>query len=127
LIVDPPNGRLPALTPAAQKRVAERRARESGDSASYTDFNLTERCITRGLTGSVLPGGYNNGNAIVQSPGYVTIVNEMIHESRIVPLDGRPQPGAVDSQPSRRLTAATGTATRWWSRPRTSSIGRVWA
>jgi hypothetical protein len=93
LIVDPPNGRLPALTPAAQKRLAERRARESGDSASYTDFNLTERCITRGLTGSILPSGYNNGNAIVQSPGYVTIVNEMIHESRIVPLDGRPHPG----------------------------------
>jgi hypothetical protein len=92
LIVDPPNGRLPALTPAAQKHLAERRARESGNSASYTDFNLTERCITRGLTGSVLPGGYNNGNAIVQSPGYVTIVNEMIHESRIVPLDGRPHP-----------------------------------
>ena len=93
LIVDPPNGRMPALTPAAQKRLADRRARESGGSASYTDFNLTERCITRGLTGSVLPSGYNNGNAIVQSPGYVTIVNEMIHESRIVPLDGRPHPG----------------------------------
>jgi hypothetical protein len=93
LIVDPPNGRLPALTPAAQKRVAERRARESGESASFTDFNLTERCITRGLTGSVLPGGYNNGNEIVQAPGYVTFVNEMIHESRIVPLDGRPHAG----------------------------------
>jgi hypothetical protein len=92
LIVDPPNGRLPALTPAAQKRVAERRARENGNSASYTDFNLTERCITRGLVGSVLPGGYNNGNQIVQSPGYVTFVNEMIHESRVVPLDGRPHP-----------------------------------
>ena len=90
LIVDPPNGRLPAMTPAAQQRVAERRARENGNSASYTDFTLTERCITRGLTGSVLPGGYNNGNQIVQSPGYVTFVNEMIHESRIVPLDGRP-------------------------------------
>ena len=90
LIVDPPNGRLPAMTAAAQQRVAERRARENGDSASYTDFTLTERCITRGLTGSVLPGGYNNGNQIVQSPGYVTFVNEMIHESRIVPLDGRP-------------------------------------
>jgi hypothetical protein len=93
LIVDPPNGRLPALTPAAQKRLAERRARESGEAASFTDFNLTERCITRGLTGSVLPGGYNNGNEIVQAPGYVTFVNEMIHESRIVPLDGRPHPG----------------------------------
>jgi hypothetical protein len=93
LIVDPQNGRLPALTPAAQKRLADRRARESGDSASYTDFNLTERCITRGLTSSVLPGGYNNGNAIVQSPGYVTFVNEMVHESRVVPLDGRPHTG----------------------------------
>ncbi|MEO8255875.1 MAG: hypothetical protein ABI868_00880 [Acidobacteriota bacterium] len=93
LIVDPPNGRLPAMTPAAQQRIAQRRARENGDSASYTDFTLTERCITRGLTGSVLPGGYNNGNQIVQSPGFVTFVNEMIHESRIVPLDGRPHPG----------------------------------
>jgi hypothetical protein len=93
LIVDPPNGRLPAMTPAAQQRVAERRARENGDSASYTDFTLTERCITRGLIGSVLPGGYNNGNRIVQSPGYVTFVNEMIHEARIVPLDSRPHPG----------------------------------
>jgi hypothetical protein len=92
LIVDPPNGRLPAMTPAAQQRVAERRARENGDSASYTDFTLTERCITRGLIGSVLPGGYNNGNRIVQSPGYVTFINEMIHEARIVPLDSRPHP-----------------------------------
>jgi hypothetical protein len=95
LIVDPPNGRLPAMTPAAQQRVAERRARESSDSASYTDFTLTERCITRGLIGSVLPGGYNNGNRIVQSPGYVTFVNEMIHEARIVPLDSRPHPGSA--------------------------------
>jgi hypothetical protein len=92
LIVDPPNGRLPALTPAAQKRLAERRGREGGQAASYTDFNLTERCITRGLTGSVLPSGYNNGNEIVQGPGYVIFVNEMIHESRVVPLDGRPHP-----------------------------------
>ena len=90
LIVDPPNGRLPALTPAAQKRDAERRGETPAAPASYTDFTLTERCITRGLIGSVMPGGYNNGNEILQSPGYVTIVNEMIHESRIVPLDGRP-------------------------------------
>jgi hypothetical protein len=93
LIVDPPNGRLPALTPAGQVRAADRRARESAEPASYTDFTLTERCITRGLSGSILPGGYNNGNQIVQSPGYVTIVNEMIHESRVVPVDGRPHAG----------------------------------
>jgi len=90
LIVDPPNGRLPALTAAAQQREADRRRESPGTVASYTDFTLYERCITRGLTGSILPGGYNNGNQIVQAPGYVTIVNEMIHESRIVPLDGRP-------------------------------------
>ena len=90
LIVDPPNGRLPALTAAAQKREADRRRDTPAQPASYTDFTLYERCITRGLTGSILPGGYNNGNQIFQAPGYVTIVNEMIHESRIVPLDGRP-------------------------------------
>jgi hypothetical protein len=90
LLVDPPNGRLPALTAAAQQRAADRRASSPALPASYTDFSLYERCITRGLVGSVMPGGYNNGNQIFQSPGYVTIVNEMIHEARIVPLDGRP-------------------------------------
>jgi hypothetical protein len=90
LIVDPPNGRLPALI-AAQKRNADPRARPEPRSPAGldADFSLYERCITRGLVGSMLPGGYNNGNQIVQSPGYVTIVNEMIHESRVVPLDGR--------------------------------------
>jgi hypothetical protein len=90
LIVDPPDGRLPALTAAAQKREADRRASSPALPASHTDFSLYERCITRGVIGSVMPGGYNNGNEIFQAPGYVTIVNEMIHESRIVPLDGRP-------------------------------------
>ena len=90
LLVDPPNGRLPALTAAAQQREADRRANSPAQPASYTDFSLYERCITRGLIGSVMPGGYNNGNQIFQAPGYVTIVNEMIHESRVVPLDGRP-------------------------------------
>jgi len=91
LIVDPPNGRMPPLTAVAQKREAQRRAERAsrGPSDSYTDFSLYERCISRGVTGSILPGGYNSGNEIVQSPGYVTIVNEMIHEARIVPLDGR--------------------------------------
>jgi len=91
LIVDPPNGRMPAMTAAAQTRQADQRARPESRSLSGLDkdFTLYERCITRGLVGSVLPGGYNNGNEIVQSPGYVAIVNEMIHESRVVPLDGR--------------------------------------
>jgi hypothetical protein len=67
LIVDPPNGRMPALTAGAQKRAADLRAQSRGPADSYADFSLYERCITRGLTGSILPGGYNNGNQIVQS------------------------------------------------------------
>ena len=91
LIVDPPNGRMPPFTEAAQQRQAElRKAREGrGPADSYADRSLYDRCITRGVAGSVLPVIYNNGNQIVQAPGYVAIVNEMIHETRVVPLDGR--------------------------------------
>jgi hypothetical protein len=91
LIVDPPNGRLPPLTEAAQQREAELRAyrQTRGPADSYTDRSLYDRCITRGIAGSILPVIYNNGNQLVQAPGYVAIVNEMIHETRIVPLDGR--------------------------------------
>jgi hypothetical protein len=92
LIVDPADGRMPAQTEEAQARAAELRAyRESrGPADSYTDRSLYDRCITRGIAGSVLPVIYNNGNVIVQAPGYVAFVNEMIHETRIIPLDGRP-------------------------------------
>jgi hypothetical protein len=68
-----------------------RAAREGrGPADSYTDRSLYDRCITRGLVGSLTPAIYNAGNQIVQSPGYVVITNEMIHEARIIPLDGRP-------------------------------------
>jgi len=92
LIVDPPNGRMPAFTPQAQERQAELRTfrQTRGPADSYTDRSNYDRCITRGLAGSILPVIYNNGTQIFQSPGYVTIVNEMIHETRVVPLDGRP-------------------------------------
>ena len=95
LIVDPPDGRMPALTPAAQQhQAAAREAREGrGPADSYTDRSLYDRCISRGIAGSILPVIYNNGNEIVQAPGFVAISNEMIHETRIVPLDGRPHPG----------------------------------
>ena len=86
LIVEPANGRLPAMTPAAQKRAAAPNGRPLD---SYTDFSLYERCISRGVAGSILPGGYGNGNKIMQAPGYVVILNEMVHESRVVPLDNR--------------------------------------
>ena len=96
LIVDPPNGRLPALTPEAEKYRKEARNGKGlpgewkGEANSYDDLNIYYRCISRGLLGSVIPVVYNNGNQIVQGPGYVVFRNEMIHESRVIPLDGRP-------------------------------------
>ena len=92
LIVDPPDGRQPALTAEAQQRnAALQEARKGrGPADSYEDRSLYDRCISRGPIGSILPVIYNNGNEIVQGPGYVAIRNEMIHETRIVPLDGRP-------------------------------------
>jgi hypothetical protein len=89
LVVDPPNGRLPELTAAGQQRLAERRGRRGrGLPASYTDFTNYDRCLTRGLVGSIVPVIYGNGTQIVQAPGVVVIRNEMIHEARVIPLDG---------------------------------------
>ena len=93
MIIDPPDGRIPAFTPEARKREdarAEERLRRAGpDPAdSWEDRSLGERCITRGVP--KLPGAYNNNVQIVQSPRYVTILQEMIHEVRTIPLDGRP-------------------------------------
>jgi hypothetical protein len=92
LIVDPPDGKIPPLTPEAQKRNAERRAaaKTHGPADSYEDRSLQERCITRGLPEVTLPGPYNNNMQIVQTPGYVMIFTEMIHDARVVPMDGRP-------------------------------------
>jgi hypothetical protein len=96
LIVDPPNGRLPDLTAEAVKYRKEVRGGKGmpgewkGEADSYDDLNIYYRCISRGLLGSVIPVVYNNGNQIVQGPGYVAFRNEMIHESRVIPLDGRP-------------------------------------
>lgn len=92
LIVDPPNGRLPALTAAATdyRKNTKLPGEWRGEATSFEDLNIYYRCITRGLLGSVIPVVYNNGNQIVQSPGYVVFRNEMIHEARVIPLDGRP-------------------------------------
>jgi len=95
LVVDPPDGRIPPLTPDAQKsaaaRAAARRARPCAATAggchdSWMDESLWDRCITRGLLGSILPSTYNDGNQIVQAPGVVVLRNEMIHETRIIPI-----------------------------------------
>jgi hypothetical protein len=90
LIVDPPDGRIPALTPEAQKRAAERaEARRQHPADGPEDRSLQERCILWPAAGPpMMPVGYNNNYQIVQGPGYVAIVVEMIHDVRIIPTDG---------------------------------------
>lgn len=102
LVVDPPDGRVPAMTPAGQQAAAARTAARAaarkgrGPADSYTDRSLYDRCITRGLPGSMMPANYGNSYRIVQSPGFVAITYEMVHETRIIPLDGRPPlPSAI--------------------------------
>ena len=92
LIVDPPDGRTPAFTPAAEKRRAPRDRGTFGDGPFETpeDFTMYDRCITRGIVGSVLRVVYGNGNRIVQAPGMVAISYEMIHDTRVLYTDGRP-------------------------------------
>lgn len=91
LVVDPPDGRVPPLTPEARRRAADRRAArgDRGPADSYEDRSLFERCITRGLPVSMMPGPYNNNIQFLQTPGAVVILLEMIHETRIIPTDGR--------------------------------------
>ena len=87
LVVEPADGRVPVTKAAEAKR--------DYDIAHSTDafehMSPWDRCITRGMPGGMFPGGYGNVYQIVQTPGYVAIVSEMIHETRIIPLDGRPR------------------------------------
>jgi len=94
LVVDPPNGRLPDLTAEAQARREETLlpGEWRGQADSFEDLNIYYRCVTRGVLGSMIPVIYGNGNEIVQGPGYVVLRHEMIHEARVIPLDGRPHP-----------------------------------
>jgi len=86
MVVDPPDGQIPPLAPGA--RPLPPFGEERADS--YLDRSLYDRCITRGVTGSMLPVIYGNSFQFVQGPGTVAIREEMIHETRIIPLDGRP-------------------------------------
>jgi len=92
LIIDPRNGRLPALTAEARARAAAEDAarRGRGPADSWEDRNLWDRCITVGLPAVMFPTGYNNNVQILQAPGYVTVTHEMMHDTRVIPLDGRP-------------------------------------
>jgi hypothetical protein len=105
LIVDPPNGRFPPYTQLGQLRTANNGTTGANVNLEYSswrnsfsngpwngpqDFGPYDRCLSRGLLASMFPSGYSNGNEILQAPGLVVIRNEMIHETRIIPLDGRP-------------------------------------
>ncbi len=86
LVVDPSDGSVP-VRPEAKAKQDDNRARVTD---SYEYMNLWDRCITRGVPGSMFPTAYNNAYQILQTPGYVVILYEMIHDARIIPLDGRP-------------------------------------
>jgi len=93
LVIEPADGRIPAFTAEARTRPAPRGTGGLGPFNSIDDFSLWDRCITRGLAGSWLPVVYGNGTRIIQTPDSVIIAHEMVHEARVIPLDGRPHVG----------------------------------
>jgi hypothetical protein len=107
LIVDPPDGRFPPMTADGERRSKEAystyfldfpEAVTAHPFNTFEDLGPYDRCITRGLLPSMLPTAYNMGNQILQMPGFVVIRNEMIHETRVIPLDGRPHIGSAIRQ-----------------------------
>ena len=97
LVVDPPDGRIPPQTDEARARAAERRqgGQGRGPADSYTDRSLYDRCISRGLPGSMMPAIYGSSYEIVQGPGFVAIAYEMVNELRVIPLGDRPHVGSA--------------------------------
>jgi hypothetical protein len=96
LVIDPPDGKIPPLTPEAKKRAAERAAerKKMGPYDGPESRGLGERCIVMAHEGPpMLPPAYNANLQIQQGPGYVAILQEEIHDARIIPLDGRPHLG----------------------------------
>ena len=97
LIVDPPDGKIPALSPAAQQRVNARAEARSRRAEGPEDRSLSERCLNWRTAGPpMVPSAYNNNYRIVQTADTVVILNEMIHDVRVIPMDGRPHvPGKI--------------------------------
>ncbi len=97
LIIDPPDGKIPTMTIGAKTRYINPSSRlgfvggsmGGGPYNGPEDLHLADRCITRGLPQTWYPSAYNNGFQIVQSPGYVAVLYERLHEHRIIPVDGR--------------------------------------
>jgi hypothetical protein len=103
-VIDPPDGQIPALTPAGRERATRSRRTETSEAERYVpgpaasweqwmgqqNASLYDRCVTRGYPGSMMPVSYGNSYHILQTPDYVSIRYEMVHETRIIPLDGRP-------------------------------------
>ena len=92
MVIDPPDGRMPALTEAGRAINASRTRGTYGPGPfdSFADFSLYDRCITRGPMGSILPAIYGNGVRITQGPGVVAVSSEMVHETRIIHLGDKP-------------------------------------
>lgn len=103
LLFDPPDGKLPEMTPEGKRLMAQMKSSwalpgEKLTFNSYKDFDLWDRCITRGMPVSMFPFRYDNGVQIFQAPGKVVIMMEMIHEARIIPLnDNTPVSPAIKS------------------------------
>ena len=92
LIVDPPDGRIPIRPKAVQRLIDREDARRGrGEADSWLDRNTWERCISRTLPIAMIPNIYNANYQILQTPTHLVLLMEMIHEARIIPLDGRPQ------------------------------------
>src|SRR5215510_7357794 len=98
-VIDPPDGRIPALTPAAQAAATARQQAQTGRRSQLngveadwtTDRSNYDRCISTGVLNSITPKIYNSASRIVQGPGWLAFSNEMIHETRVIPTDGRRQ------------------------------------
>jgi hypothetical protein len=97
LVTDPPDGKVPPITAEAKQRNSARAAARQGrgEADSYEDRSMYDRCISRGLPGSMMPAIYGSSYSISQGPGFVAIGYEMVNEMRVIPLDGRPHVGAA--------------------------------
>ena len=97
-IIWPADGQTPPLTEEARKIQAAQAATRGKTPSTWTDWSIYDRCISRGVAGSIIPVIYGNGLEIVQTPGYVAIRYEMVHDARIIPTDGRAHlPASVKS------------------------------